>query len=677
MVSANMKEVKHMKRFNIRLLPLLLLLSLTGCGSGQTSSALLGAYDNEIITTTAVDQSKTLITVRIENNVAQTVDLEQVLEQKFPDVDFVLIHDGSLSSEYNIRADLINGTECDLILSRRLNTIDDIAADYLLDLSEESFVNQYSISAVDSCLNSEGKVYYLPGPSDVYGIIYDKTMFEENGWELPHSYSAFVTLLDTIRQANLTATYTDDNGNVQQATVVPIQPTMMYPDMFQIFFNTYGFDETLRGGENYIWLVQYQNGNGSMVGHMEPAVEKFKSLFDDGILSLADWEMEPGTRSDMMYTYHTTAMIVESQNAMNYAKTFAEEAGDADVYHEVGMMPFWTSDEADSDYLYSIPSYFMAINKQSAEESKEKKALLLEIYEYLSSVEGQQMLINGSPQISNVEGVSMDESSFTDEIRDTVERGQIVHNFYYVVGENSKQIEKQLRSTTPDLIQGKMSVEEWLLAADQVRDDFLAGTLTQETVYGQVKTTLTRLESAYTMAEMYRQLTDADIGICLGGGYKYGTDGHFYQGDITDSSLSCVAPDKESSSDDNPMAGTIVTSTMTGAQIWDILNNATGPADCDPAMPYYVASGLTVRFDPWAEEGNRVLSCKTPDGNDLDMDKTYQVAYFYASLPDSSIKPESSLGQTWQESFLTWLDQQDGVIKAPSMTLELAYGEGE
>jgi ABC-type glycerol-3-phosphate transport system substrate-binding protein len=672
-----MKGLNNMKRFSIRLLVLLLILSLTGCGAGQSSSALVGAYDNEIITTTAVDQDKTLITVRVENNVAQTVDLEQVLEQKFPDVDFVLIHDGSLSSEYNIRADLVNGTECDLILSRRLNTIDDIAPDYLLNLSAEKFVDQYFYSAVESCVNSEGEIYYLPGPSDVYGIIYDKTMFDENRWELPHSYSEFVALLDTIRQANLTATYTDDNGDVQQATVVPIQPTMMYPDMFQIFFNTYGFDEVLQGSENYLWLSEYVNGNGSMVGHMEPAVEKFKQLFEDGVLSLSDWDVQPATRSYMMYTYHTTAMIVESQNAMNYAKTFAEEAGDADVYHEVGMMPFWTSDEADSDYLYSIPSYFMAINKQSAEESQEKKALLLEIYEYLSSVEGQQMLINGSPQISNVYGVSMDESSFTDAIKDTVESGRIVNNFYYAAGENSKQVEKQLRSTTPDMIQGNMSVKEWLLAADQVRDDFLAGTLTQETVYGSVETTLTRLESAYTMAEMYQQLTGADIGICLGGGYIYGTDGHFYEGDITDSSLSCVKPDKESSSNDDSMAGTIVTATMTGQQILNILNNGTGPADTDSKMPYYVASGLTVRFDPWAEDGNRVLSCKTPDGNDLDMDKTYQVAYFYGSLPDSSIKPENSLGQTWQESFLTWLDQQDGVIKVPSMTLELAYGEGE
>jgi ABC-type glycerol-3-phosphate transport system substrate-binding protein len=644
-------------------------------GATNKTSDINGAYENEILTTTPVEQDKTIITVRIEGDIAKTVDLEQVLEQKFPDVDFVLIHDGSINTEYTIRADMVNGTGCDLILSRRLNTIDDIAADYLLDLSAESFVDNYFMSAVDSCANSEGKIYYLPGPSDVYGIVYDKTMFDENGWKLPHSYSEFVSLLDTIRQANLTSTYTDDDGNVQQATVVPIQSTIMYADMFQIFFNTYGYDEVLRGVENYRWLLEYQNGNGSMVGHMEPAVEKFKQLFEDGILSLSDWDVQPRTRSNMMYKYHTTAMIVESQNAMNYAKSFAEESDDPDAYHDVAMMPFWTSDESDSDYVYSVPSYFIGINKKSAEESEEKKALLLEIFEYISSVEAQEMLISDSAQISNVQGVSMESSSFTDAIRDTIERGQIISCFYYVAGENGQQLEEQLRSTTPDMIQNNMSVEEWLLAADQVRDDFLAGDLTQETVYGKVEKTLTRLESAYTVAEMYKDLTGADIGICLGGVWRNGTDGHFYEGDITDSSLGCVKPDKESSSDDDPMAGTIVTATMTGQQILDILNNATGPVDSESVMPYYVASGLAVEFDPWASEGNRVISCKTEDGKDINADETYNVAYFYGSLPDSSIKAESSLGQTWQESFLTWLDEQDGIIKEPSMTLELEYGE--
>jgi ABC-type glycerol-3-phosphate transport system substrate-binding protein len=109
-----------MKRLNAGLLVSAMVLSLVGCGGGesQDASSLNGAYDDEIITTTAVDQDKTMITVRVENSVGQSCDLESILENQFPDVDFVLVHDGSVSSEYNIRADLVNGTECDFICQK-------------------------------------------------------------------------------------------------------------------------------------------------------------------------------------------------------------------------------------------------------------------------------------------------------------------------------------------------------------------------------------------------------------------------------------------------------------------------------------------------------------------------------------------------------------------------------
>jgi hypothetical protein len=88
-----------------------------------------------------------------------------------------------------------------------------------------------------------------------------------------------------------------------------------------------------------------------------------------------------------------------------------------------------------------------------------------------------------------------------------------------------------------------------------------------------------------------------------------------------------------------------------------------------------VASGLDVTFNPWAGAGKRVISCKLPDGSDLDTDETYQVAFFYGSLPDESIEPESALDMTWNDSFLKWLDDIGGIVKKPEMTLTLQYSE--
>jgi uncharacterized protein YceK len=69
-----------MKRLNAGLLVSAMVLSLVGCGGvSQDASSKSGAYDDEIITTTAVDQDKTMITVRV---------------------------------------DLVNGTECDFICQK-------------------------------------------------------------------------------------------------------------------------------------------------------------------------------------------------------------------------------------------------------------------------------------------------------------------------------------------------------------------------------------------------------------------------------------------------------------------------------------------------------------------------------------------------------------------------------
>jgi ABC-type glycerol-3-phosphate transport system substrate-binding protein len=297
----NMKLKQNIKLKHKKILPvmlsLVLLLGVVGCSE---ETVISGGDSDDIITTTAVDQNKTMITVRVEFGAGQQENLEEILEKKFPDVDIVLRHDGSTSSTYSIKADLEAGVECDLIFSRKLPAVSDIAEEYLYDLSSEDFVDNYYMNSVDSCMTSEGRLCYLPGPSDTYGIVYDKTLFEENGWEVPNSYSEFLQLINTISQSDAAK-----NGDL-----VPIQASIMYPDMFQILFNTYGFDDVFAGQDNFTWLSNYQVGNGSMVGHMESAVEDFKKLFDDGILSVDDLEVTPTQRSEMMYQTHTTAMII-------------------------------------------------------------------------------------------------------------------------------------------------------------------------------------------------------------------------------------------------------------------------------------------------------------------------------------------------------------------------------
>jgi ABC-type glycerol-3-phosphate transport system substrate-binding protein len=642
------------------ILMLLSLFAAAGIAGCSKISSLQGASEDEIITTTAVNQDKMMITVRVEFGAGQQDNLEEILETHFPDVDIVLRHDGSTSSVYTMRANLENDVECDLILSRRLPTVENIADQYLLDLSSEDFVNNYYMNAVDSCTSADGKLYYLPGPSDVYGIVYDKTLFADNGWEVPGSYTEFMTLLKTIQ----------NSGKVD----TPIQVSLMYPDMFQILFNTYGFEDAYAGNDNFIWLTKYQQGQGSMAGHMEKAVSDFQALFDQGMITEESFDVTPSQRSQMLYTDHSTAMIIECQNALNYEKTINDNAEGVVVSHELGMMPFWTSDEEDSDFLYVIPSYYMAINKKSAEESDKKKEKLLEILSYLSSKEGQELLIGDNFQMSNINGIALRSNSFSENIINTIEKGNIINTFYLAEGETDKQVERQMLGTAKDMLTGEMSVEEWLLAADEARDQYVSGNMTTEEPLGQVDETMTRLETAYTVAQMYASKMGTEIGICRGGGWDKSTNGYLYQGDITVSSLACIEPDKEQVDTDDPDENKIVSAYLTGEQIVSILNDMAGPDDTKGFSNYFVAYGLQVEFNPWAQEGSRVISCKLADGTDIDQNESYEVAYFNGSLPDmDDIEKENVLDQSWQDAFISWVDEQGGVLEKPEMTLELEY----
>ena len=104
---------------------------------------------------------------------------------------------------------------------------------------------------------------------------------------------------------------------------------------------------------------------------------------------------------------------------------------------------------------------------------------------------------------------------------------------------------------------------------------------------------------------------------------------------------------------------------MTGQQIMDCLNGS----DCW----YYVASGLKVEFAPWMPVGERLVSCKLPDGSDLDPNGTYKVAFMSdklfclesGNISSLELADEVIVEGKWEEIFPVWFADQGGVLKRP------------
>lgn len=113
------------------------------------------------------------------------------------------------------------------------------------------------------------------------------------------------------------------------------------------------------GMVNHRWYEDYRAGRTGMKGHMEPAFEIMQRFIDQGILRADDYNVRPSMRSDMMYVKQGCAMILETQDAVKYC----EEYGRADS-PEIGMLPFFSGNGPDSDYLLSIPNYYIAANSK-------------------------------------------------------------------------------------------------------------------------------------------------------------------------------------------------------------------------------------------------------------------------------------------------------------------------
>ncbi|MDO4458752.1 MAG: 5'-nucleotidase C-terminal domain-containing protein [Clostridia bacterium] len=583
-----------------------------------------------------------------------STDFEEVLESKF-DVDIIMVENQSTDPRLRLTNEVTHDMAPDFVLCEYMRNIDkDILSEYFYDLSKEGFVNNYYLQALQSCTAEDGKLYYIPGPSYVYGIIYDRTMFEELGLEVPHNYTEFTELIKTVDAMKLTGTEPDDN-DPDKTVEVPIEafvPTMRWCDMSALVFNTFNYNDTFVGVTNTKWLSDYQQGEGSMTGHMEPAAEKYLQLFEDGFLKESFFTTEPGYRSRKLYQYHTSLMTIESQQGYAYNKQINED--DPENIHELGIMPIYTSDEPDSGYLYAIPRSFIAVSKQGASDEK-KLGALMEVMSYLSTTEGQKLLIAGDDYFGFLKEDTSLESDFYTEVIDTINAGRIISNFYFEGDNHGDSVETFMHDATPDLLNGNITVEEWLLGADAARDKALEPK-SEPVVYGEAKETLSPLQTAYVCGLAYLNSMDADVALVPVSGY-YGTQAYFYSGDITDDIIKLITTENLYFTSNDAGMMNYAVAEMTGEELLTIAANGK-----DSSMTAIAGAEMTYAMSK--ENGEQYVSVKI-NGEELDPNRTYRVASMKGVLGKAEIVKEYD-ELNFIDMFIAYLESQGGIIEAPT-----------
>ncbi|MGN0778673.1 MAG: 5'-nucleotidase C-terminal domain-containing protein [Aristaeellaceae bacterium] len=578
---------------------------------------------------------------------------ESTLEALFP-VDIVMDKVLSTNPYLRLQEELTHGMAPDFVLCEYIRRMEeDILEQYFYDLSAESFVSSYYLSAVESCTTAGGGLYYIPGPSYVYGIVYDKTAFAELGLSVPRSYTEFVQLIQTVDAMGLTGTEPDPH-DATKTIEVPVRafvPTMRWCDMSQMFFTVYNYEDSFRGIANARWLADYQKGEGTMVGHMEAAAQKYLKLFEDGVLSTELWQVIPGYRSRKLYTYHTALMTVESQQAYGFNEFFHQDTPES--MHEIGLMPFYTSDEPDSDYLYAIPRSFVGITAQGAQDPAKREAML-QILDYLSTPEGQTLLISGSDYFGFLKNDTALGSDFYADVQETIRAGRIIPTFCFEGDSHGDFVETYMHDATPELVSGSITIEQWLRGADEYRDKALMPS--NQDIYGTVTETLLPIQTAYVDALAYLHSMDADIAY-VPVAPSYGTQSYFYSGDITDDMIGLVTTETSYYSTAQEASELMyVVVEMTGQQLLEQII-----ASCDQGQAGL--AGAEVVFSLSGEGEGHYVSVQV-NGEELDRNRTYRVAALRGAVLQMPVVQEYP-DLTFQKLFKAYLTSIGGTVSAP------------
>lgn len=587
------------------ILVIMLCLLMTACTSKDESGT-----QEDILTQTVVERGKTPITILVKYAFSINT-FEKAVEEQFPSIDIIQVgnYTGNMgTAEYNRR--LANDDLTDIVMTWPLEVGEVYWEDRLLDLSALPDTGKYNISMLNT-IARDGKLYYLPGPSQVRGILYNKTLFEENGWTVPQNFEEFTALCETIEASGIRS----------------LQLGFSNPEVLDTAFVGYSYGTCFGRPTDAQWLTNYNKGEGSFGEQFGPALDTFQSLIDKGIWKKEDLELDYAER-EQMFVNRQCAMVEDSVLMARMGHTLY---GSTD---EFALMPFFTPG-ANGDWARLYPVCYIGLNKHLAEpENKKKYDMALEVLNYISTPKGQEALMGDTgAMFSSLVEVPPPEIPEIRELLPALKQGR------FAIFPTLKNAQDALRKGLAGMISGELSKED---VAKMVDAENLSPPAQQPIpILGNAEEDFSIIETGNFITDAMRDASGAEIALFLDNGKdgKYngkGVSGRIYQGDLTSVDVACILPDLK-----HGEAGVLQKVTMTGADLLKTLEYSISVDDNKTGWFYYF-SGLSMDYAPAAAPGSRIGEITDADGKKIDLEKVYTVAIMDGSVSEEYLQTVES-----------------------------------
>lgn len=591
----------------------LLICLLSVCSLGLGSCTATAPTSNEdVLTLKNTSEDRTQITVLVKYAFS-IQNFEEIVEEQFPDIDIVQVGNytanTTLAKEYETRLEHDDLT--DIVMTWPYDVGEEYWSERLIDLSGMPFSSKYNASMLDTIATENGSLYYLPGPAEIRGIIYNKTMFEENGWVVPTNYDEFIELCKEI----------EASGN--RAFQLPLGNS----EVLDTAFVGFNYGTAYSKPTDTKWLADYNNGTGNFIDHFSEALVTFQDLIDEGILKKEDLSLYYADTQSNLFN-RKTVMTEDSVLLARKGSTMGNK-------DEFALMPFF-SRTPQNDWSRIYMTCYIGLNKHlQDDDQKDKYDKVMKLMDYISTPEGQKALAsdNGAmySSLRNMEAPEVDEIQ---DLRRSLSQGR------YGIFPTLKQGENALREGLKDMILGTKTAQQLADKVDQ--ENKLASVEETTTVIGNATEDFTYIETGNLICDILKEKAQSDIALFLDNGKDgnyngKGVSAKFYQGDLTQEDITRVFPDLK-----HDEQGELVIVEMTGENIVKALEYSL-TVDNQSDWFYYF-SGLKLTFHPLNKQGSRISDISLSDGQKLENDKIYKVAIMDQSVANEYINSSQSTG---------------------------------
>ena len=284
----------------------------------------------------------------------------------YPEINLEVIPYSGKNYTAYVRAQLQVGDMPDIYCATYYVPEHDKVSDKLIDMSGYGFTDHYAQARLRE-VTDHGAIYMLPTYYDCIGITYNKTLLEQNGWELPSSFRELEELAPKVEAAGyrlaLTQLQLPGYGFQYLCNILDTS-----------YFNT---------PDGRRWQKDFLEGDTGMAD----SPEMLEALSD-----LAQWKAVGmlNNEGNPLSDEETRLMMAQGDTLfmLGNANTFSTE----ETTDEFGLMPYLSIDGTQNAFILQVSRY-MGLNKHLEDEGNEQKLQdAIHVMEVLSTVDGMQAL---------------------------------------------------------------------------------------------------------------------------------------------------------------------------------------------------------------------------------------------------------------------------------------------